>query len=231
MNFYSAQTPLNPHFLRNLDIYFGAAAKLFLEKLPELIQRYEALWNIQVLEAFPNLSVNFVAPAIGEDGKTYVFKCGVPNPEFITEIDALQFIKGHGLPKLIHASKEDAVLLQERIMPGISLREVMRRGDLSDTKATEVAAVAMKELFIESSKPIPERYSFPHIGDWLSALAQPAFIERKTVFPKKLIELIEVLLPELLASQDSPILLHGDLHHDNIVSSSVHRLFDSVVDK
>ncbi len=218
MKYFSPQTPLNPEFLRNLDIYFADNAKKFLAGLPELIKRYEALWNIRVLEPFPNLSFNFVAPALGANGEALVFKCGVPNSEFLTEIDALSFIDGNGLPKLIHASKEDAVLLQEQILPGFSLRDSLRNGELSDSKATEVAAIAMKDFMIAASKPMPETYIFPHITNWLIALERPAFTERKTVFPEKLLEYIEVLLPDLLASQETSILLHGDLHHGNIIS-------------
>jgi len=211
---------LNPEFLQNLSIYFGDRAKVFLDGLPELIKTYEATWNIKVLAPFPELSFNFVAPAVGPNNEAYVFKCGVPNSELITEIDALAFMDGSGLPKLIQASKEDAVLLQERIKPGISLRSELRQGRLTDSEATEVAAIAMKDFLERASSPIPTKYSFPHITDWLQALEylKPDYDNRKAVFPIEVLERSEVLLPELLTSMNQSSLLHGDFHHDNIVS-------------
>lgn len=122
-------------------------------------------------------------------------------------------------PKYFMPQKRMEFYYKKRVFPGVSLRESLQKGDLSDSKATEVAAVAMKDFLVAASKPIPETYTFPHITDWLSALERPAFIERKTIFPKKLLEHIDVFLPDLLASQDTVILLHGDLHHDNIVSN------------
>lgn len=211
---------LNPALLKNLETYFADRAELFLEALPDFIQRYEALWNIKVLAPFPNLSFNFVAPAIGQHGEAYVFKCGVPNTEFNTEIDALRFIDGVGLPKLINASKEDAVLLQQRVMSGRSLRESLRQGSYSDEEVTQFAALAMKDYFKQASKPIPEHYSFPHITDWLKAFERITSEDnpQRDVFPIELLECAETLLPELLMSMDEAILLHGDLHHDNIIS-------------
>jgi streptomycin 6-kinase len=38
-------------------------------------------------------------------------------------------------------------------------------------------------------------------------------------FPRALVEEAESLLAELLAAQAAPVLLHGDLHHDNILSA------------
>jgi len=212
---------LNPEFLKNLNIYFGSRAKKFLTELPDIILSYEAAWNIKVLKPFPNLSVNYVAPAVGLNGEAYVFKCGVPNSEFETEIDALTFMDGVGLPRLIHASKEDAVLLQERISPGVSLRRELQETKMTDAEATEIAALLMKDYFQQAARPIPESLSFPHISDWLQAFERKEFNERCDVFPKELLERIDVLLPDLLASQQSEVLLHGDLHHDNIVSKGL----------
>ncbi len=213
---------LNPKFLKNLDTYFGERALVFLTGLPDFIKRYEALWDIEVFAPVPNLSINFVAPALGKNGERYIFKCGVPNREFDTEIDTLRHFAGIGLPKLIHASKEDAVLLQERIEPGVSLREVLRQGELSDVEATEVGARAVKDYLKQASKPLAKGHSFPHIRDWLKAFEVIEKSEQSKVFPYELLEFSFAKLPDLLGSIDSPmdsqVLLHGDLHHDNIIS-------------
>ena len=112
------------------------------------------------------------------------------------------------------------MLLQNRIFSGSSLRQELKQGKLTDSEATEVAAIAMKTFLEQASKPIPKEYSFPHITDWLRVLRYPSsdYFERKSVFPKKLLERSEALLPDLLQSLDDAILLHGDLHHDNIVA-------------
>ncbi|MCP4419749.1 MAG: phosphotransferase, partial [Chloroflexi bacterium] len=58
-------------------------------------------------------------------------------------------------------------------------------------------------------------------ADWADGLAElrTEFDGGTGPFNTKLVETAESLFADLLASMDTPVLLHGDLHHFNILSS------------
>jgi streptomycin 6-kinase len=70
-------------------------------------------------------------------------------------------------------------------------------------------------------RPAPADYPFPTVAKWAGGMQRlrAQFDGGIGPFPKRLVELAERLFAELLASQAEPVLLHGDLHHDNILSA------------
>ncbi len=64
-------------------------------------------------------------------------------------------------------------------------------------------------------------HSFPSAAKWAAGLKRlrAHFGGGTGPFPAALVERAEALFAELLASMAEPVLLHGDLHHDNILSA------------
>jgi streptomycin 6-kinase len=68
---------------------------------------------------------------------------------------------------------------------------------------------------------MPENYPFPTVYDWGKGFLR---LRRRYhggcgPFPRALLEEAETLFAELSASMAPPVLLHGDLHHDNILAT------------
>src|SRR5437016_8718272 len=86
-----------------------------------------------------------------------------------------------------------------------------------DEHATRVAAQIMRELW----QPPPSNSAFPTTAQWADGLRRlrTRFDGGTGPFPRALVEIAELLFRELLASSEAPVLLHGDLHHFNILSS------------
>ena len=86
-----------------------------------------------------------------------------------------------------------------------------------DVAATSIAASVMKKI----RRPAPATHSFPTVADWASCLQKlrPCFGGGTGPFPVKLVEEAERLFSELIFSMGEPVVLHGDLHHFNILSS------------
>jgi streptomycin 6-kinase len=103
-------------------------------------------------------------------------------------------------------------LLLERLRPGATLCSISR-----DDEATRIAARIMRELW----RPLSADHRFPTVEPWAKELDQlrPRFGGGTGPFPPRLVELAESLFRELIASSDAPVLLHGDLHHFNILSA------------
>lgn len=193
---------------------YGPAGAEWVKRLPGLLAQCEQRWQIQIQPPFA-LTYNYVAPAKRAGGSQVVLKAGFPeNPELITEIEALRFFDGQGMVHLLEADLEQGVFLLEHIFPGHPLV------NLPDDDATRIAARVMRRLW----KPIPPELAarFPSTQKWARGLGRL----RKTFgggtgpFPADMVERAEKLFVELHASAASaPVLLHGDLHHWNILSA------------
>ncbi|MDJ1257983.1 MAG: hypothetical protein MRQ07_04960 [Candidatus Midichloria sp.] len=57
---------------------------------------------------------------------------------------------------------------------------------------------------------IPKTHNFPYVKDWLSAL------DKEWDLPSGYLQKARKLRDQLLQHSGPDVLLHGDLHHDNI---------------
>jgi streptomycin 6-kinase len=202
-------------FVRAMFELHGDAGQVWLDELPTRIADYERRWAIHVEQPFANLSYNYVAPAVRTDGSQVILKLGVPHPELATEIAALRLCDGHGSARLIEADTEGGALLIERLLPGTMLLDLA-----DDDEATRIAALVMRALW-RPAPPAPEDAAFPTAARWASGLQRlRAHFDGGTgPLPVDMVERAEALFAELLASSGAPMLLHGDLHHQNILAA------------
>ena len=199
------------HFVKTVtNTFTGGAA--WLERLPDLLAECEHRWDLTIRPSNFTLSYNYVAPAMLANGTEIVLKVGVPNRELRTEIEALRLYEGRGCVRLLEADPDVGILLLERLYPGEMLTIVT-----DDDAATRLAAQVMQNLW----RPLPAEHTFPSVADWANGLAELSkkFDGGTGPFDKKLVETAESLFTDLLASSSEPVLLHGDLHHYNILSA------------
>ncbi|MBC8504238.1 MAG: aminoglycoside resistance protein [Anaerolineales bacterium] len=207
---------LPKRFQQNIAGAFGTQGKIWLEKFPSTLNDYTQRWSLELLPHFGPLSYNFVAPVIRQDGSDAVLKLGVPNPELTSEILALWVYDGHGAVRLLKADPEGGAMLLEHVNPGTPLAEID-----DDAKNTEIAAQVMLQLW-ESSlnlESLEDRQGFRTVEGWAKGIVRlrEHYYGGTGPFPEKLVEQAETLFAELLSSTDLIVVLHGDLHHWNIL--------------
>jgi streptomycin 6-kinase len=197
---------------RTIVNLYGAKGAEWLSRLPALIGECERRWSVTVLAPLPGLSFNYIAPAVRADGTELILKLGVPNPELLTEIEALRLFGGRGCVQLLDAEPDRGALLLERLTPGTPLSALA-----DDEQATSVAAKVMRRLW----RPVPPQHPFPTVARWAAGLGRLRQHYGGTTgpLPRALVERAESLFGELVASMAEPVLLHGDLHHENILSA------------
>lgn len=196
---------MNNEFVQRV-LSIGQEGKVWLEEIPQTIKEYEIKWSIKVSEPF-NLNYHYVAPAVKDDGSQVVLKIGLPgDTEFETEIEALSIFNGEGIAKLLEADKKNRVILVERVLPGIPLNSLE-----DDDNATRILASVMKKLH----KPLSTDHKFITITTWIEALDK----YKNDTVPVYLVDKAKKLFDELIATSATPVLVHGDLHHDNVLSS------------
>jgi streptomycin 6-kinase len=146
------------------------------------------------------------------DGTEAILKMGVPNPELTTEIEALSAFGGRGAVRLLAVDRARGALLLERLRPGAPLWSVP-----DDEEATRIAARLMRQLW----RPVPGEHPFPTTRRWALGFdrMRARFQGGTGPLPAALTGRAEALFRDLLASAGEPVLLHGDLHHDNILSA------------
>ena len=202
---------LPPEFSRRIIELAGDDGVAWLDALPARLKEAERMWGIALQPPFP-LSYNYVAPGTRGDGSEVVLKVGIPNHELRTEIEALRLCDGRAAVRLLEADGDRGLLLLERIRPGTSLVELA-----DDEQATAFAAGLMPDLWC----PVPPRHSFPSVADWALGLRRlrTRYDGGSGPLPSGLVEIAEERFETLLSSAAEPVLLHGDLHHWNIIRS------------
>lgn len=202
---------LPTHFVKTVTSTFTGGAE-WLENLPNLLAECERRWGLAIRPSPFTLSYNYVAPATLADGTEIVLKAGVLNRELSTEIAALRLYDGRGCVRLLNADPDAGILLLERLHPGEMLTIVT-----DDDEATRIAAQVMQVMW----RPLPVVQNFSSVADWAAGLSKlrEQFGGGTGPFDRKLVETAVSLFTDLLASSGEPVLLHGDLHHYNILSA------------
>ena len=199
-------------FTRRIIGAFGNDGAEWLRHFSTTLEEYTQRWSLTLLPHYEPLSYNFVAPAVRQDGTEVVLKLGVPNPELTSEIEALCIYAGRGAGRLFEADPAGGALLIEHLKPGTPLAELR-----DDEKATEIAAQIMLRLW----QPVPAEYNLREVEKWTLGMKRlrQNYDGGTGPFSVKLVEQAEFLFHELIASTDKLVVLHGDLHHWNILAA------------
>lgn len=202
-------TNLQSDFILNVEGTFGEKGKRWLQALPNLLNFYSKKWDLSDLKTFSNLSYNYVVKANkGEASQPVVLKLGVPSKELSREILALNCYNGIGAPKVIANDIENGVFLLEFITPGNTLKDFFPHNDQT---AIYITAEVIKKLHacqLDQSKP------FPNIREWHASLYKT---QCDRIHSDEILTHAMKLSDQLIQSQKNLVLLHGDLHHENIL--------------
>jgi streptomycin 6-kinase len=214
---------LPPEFISNIQSVFLEDGRSYLEALPDSIAGASARWGLTNVEPAPNLSYNFVAFANHGDIQV-VLKIGLPNRETKSEMAALRLFNGEGACRLIDYDEEKHWILLERLRPGVMLSTLE-----DDEEATHIAAEVMQKIWrpMESiGLPLaqergPALQSFIRLSDWFNGLKKLRSMFNGETGPlnEKLVERVEHSAKDFFVENHKPVLMHGDFHHFNILSS------------
>jgi streptomycin 6-kinase len=192
-------------FVQNIKDIYGNNGQDWLDGLPQNLRYLENLWDVKLKKTMPNLTYSYVALAETKSGLS-VIKVAPKSERLDREICWYQAQKT-GCAHLILNDKEQGALLLEYLQPGVSLKQKVIEGQ--DDEATEIIAQVIIEL---NAPKITGKTPFPHVSELLKDLEL-----LKGKIPSSLFSYGCDLFHRLLEIKDN-LLLHGDLHHDNILS-------------
>ena len=146
----------------------------------------------------------------GSDAEPVVLKLSFPDGWFADETRAIAEVAGNGMVRLLDHDPGGAQLL-ERALPGTSLL-----GSRDEAEGNEVAAGVLERLW----RPAPA--GFVTVAEEASRWADTMplrHVREMAPFERPLLDLAVETLRDLAATQGEPVLLHGDLHHGNVLAA------------
>lgn len=192
-------------FKKRMINMYGCKGELWIESLPSLVEKYAKEWNLSDLQTVADLSMNYILRGLHNHEKI-ILKIGFEKDGITREAAALQAFSGHGCVRLIAQDPSDGVLLLQCANPGNSLKSMFPD---QDREATRITAAVIQKLH---NSPLPEKNIFPNLGDWLSVL------DKEWHLPAHHLTQARKLRDYLMTSTTHNVLLHGDLHHSNILA-------------
>jgi streptomycin 6-kinase len=144
-------------------------------------------WQLVSDGTFPH-NYSHVEPVRRSDGSEAVLRI---TPSSL-DLDAAEWFGGHGAPRVLEIDRSLGAVLLERVRPGTTLV------DEPEDAVVGAACDVMRALW-----RAPSGCAFPSVRDWGRSLA--AGTRAAGVFA------------ELCDSMADPVVLHGDLHHENVL--------------
>jgi streptomycin 6-kinase len=189
---------------QNIINLYSEKGKRWLYHLPNLVTQLANTYRLSNLKPVDNLSYNYVLSGF-QDSKAIILKLGLDIDGLKREAAALMAFEGFGAVQVF--LENTGLLLLECASPGVPLKSYFPK---NDDEAINITANMIKRLH---KAPIPSVHAFPHIKDWLVAL------DGDLKIPAEYLQKARELRDQLLKTAASDVLLHGDLHHDNILQN------------
>ena len=192
------------NFKNKMVAMYGNEGQQWLDSLHTTIEHLRDAWQLSNLKVMDNLSMNYVLSG-NRAGEAIILKLGFEKDGIAREAAALRYFNGQGCVKLLAHDELHGALLMQRMIPGTNLKELFPR---QDHEAASIASQVIKNL---QSAQMPVTGTFPLLSDWLTAL------DKHLDIPQHQLTKAQKLRDYLLTTTRTMVLLHGDLHHSNII--------------
>jgi len=204
-----------PLLARNVVDAWGADGEKWLAALPHHVDAVRRQWELDEVGAPFTLSYHWVSAARRADGSPAVLKLGIPGADHLRrEAAALAAFDGCGAVRLLECDVARGALLLERADPGGMAAELVPQ---RDSEATAAAIAVAHRLHVDP----PPGCGLPDLETQGRSFADHlGKFSGDDPLPRHLVERAGRLFDELCASAPRRVVLHGDLHHDNLLRAT-----------
>jgi streptomycin 6-kinase len=158
-----------------------------------------------------------LVPVRRRDGTPAVLKLVADRPTFEHEVATLRWYAGCGAARLLEVDGDARAMLLERIEPGHRLARLVHED--RDDEATLAMAGVMGRLWRRQGDAGAPPPPLPSIEDDVRAIDRLRARHNGSTGPLDgvLVGAAEALAGDLAASASTAVVLHGDLHHTNVL--------------
>jgi streptomycin 6-kinase len=171
-------------------------------------QQHAREWRLEIAQSFE--TETSVISYVSRDGQSLVLKVVKQQCDEWNAGEVLNAFDGHGVVRVYEHT--GGAMLLERLQPGTSLVNLALDG--RDEEATDILAGVIKTM---SAREVPD--DCPTVAMWGKGFDRYLVNEGKKI-PRPLVESARQVFTKLVSSQRQPRLLHGDLHHHNVLSDA-----------
>jgi len=189
---------------KNIISMYNAEGKQWLDSLPEITDKIAQKHNLSGLTPVNNMTFNYVASGY-QNENPIILKIGINSKTLTKESLCLKAFAKHAVAEVI--AHDNNMIIMQRAVPGSTLKDYFPEHDID---ATKILCKNIKELHKAS---IPESHNFYHLSELFKTLDQ------KLNIPDEILGKAKHLRDKLLSTTTKEVLLHGDLHHDNILKN------------
>jgi streptomycin 6-kinase len=186
----------------------SVAGSAWLETLPDLLKGCAECWALRLGNPYDDSHVSLVLPATMPEGTNAVLKIQFPHPESEFEATALEHWKGNGAVRLLGHDPDRHALLIEPCRPG------SRLSALDGESALGVMIGLLPRLWIPAGAPFQPLAH--QAAQWADQLPRRWELSGRP-FERRLVDTAVGTLETLSVSQGEQVLLHQDLHADNVL--------------
>lgn len=200
-------------YIERMNRIMGDRAKAWIDEAEINLKHVVNKWQLESLKVL-ELSYNIVYSAkLGT--QDVVLKLCLPTKEFMTEVHALSGLNKRSMVKLVDVDIEHRAILLESLFPGDTLWSVPYKERMA------IAAPIIERV-------PSEKYSgeFPNHMDWIQKVYKHIDENFSGHRIHKHLDHVIRLYDNLDVENNPKMLLHGDLHHGNILSSDEWRVID-----
>jgi streptomycin 6-kinase len=189
-------------FTQNVINIYGHKGKDWLASLAALTAELSNKYQLTDLVRASYMSFNYVASGV-QNKNPIILKLGLDQKALAKETACLKAFANHGAAEVI--ATQPGMILMQRANPGTTLKEYF-----PDRNKPSVAILCECIQQLQKAE-IPKQHDFLHLQELLSILDNDLDI------PGKILSKAKQLREKLLSSTEKTALLHGDLHHENIL--------------
>lgn len=195
----------------NVKRIFGEKGVAWRKNLPHILEDCIKKWNLSNCRFSNQLSMNFICFAESFEYGEVALKVGVPHSDLFNEMKALSIYNGRNICKCYDYDIELGAMVLERVIPGGQLKDLSDSEERINISSDVISRIP---IFIEDTE------EFPTYAQWVERAFKRAREENK-VGENMLyyIDEAETIFKEIEASDKRKVLLHGDLHHENILET------------
>ncbi|HEY7207067.1 MAG TPA: aminoglycoside phosphotransferase family protein [Gaiellaceae bacterium] len=187
----------------------GLTLEEWAPRVPELVTTCRERWGLRLGEPYPRGAAGYAVRAAPPDGTRAVLKVIYPHRESEQEADALARWDGDGAVRLLARDDELHALLLERCEPGTFLSE--RPAE----EALGVLIGLLPRLWVDAEgfRPLQDEAA------WWESYLEREWEEAGRPYERRLVDAALDALRTLPRSQGEQVLVHQDLHGDNVLAA------------